>query len=498
VKAVVLREVGGDLALEEWEEPSGVVVEVRAAGVNFADVLIRRGLYPQMPELPYVLVAELAGELEDGSRVTVVHRVPCGTCERCRAGHQSTCGEFQAVRIEPGGFAEYLRASHCVPLPAELDPLDGIWVDSLACVLRARERVPRGRVLVVGCGAVGLLWIQALLARGDEVVAADLSDDRLAHARELGADARDRGRQLVGRARQIDRDEAGVEALDRVRRHAIRQRLALAELGEQPAALTAEDRDEDLEREPIRRVDRGAREADHEVGLRAIEIAIDLAIARAAIVELERRDRDVGRCARGARRPRQLAEPCGDLGDDVVELDVADDRERHAGHRIARAVERGELAARHRVDRGRRAEHVAAVGVRAVQRLAEQPERGLARARGLRLLLVEQQPALARELGGRQRGREHAIREQREPGAPRSREPLGRHPEAVAPRDARQAAAEPIDLVGDRLAVALAAAAGQQAREQGRGAGVRRVLEPLAAAPHRAHRDDRHRRIAAH
>ena len=68
MNAVVLREVGGDLALEKWEEPSGVVLEVRGAGVNFADVLIRRGLYPQMPELPYVLGNEVAGEL-DGRRV---------------------------------------------------------------------------------------------------------------------------------------------------------------------------------------------------------------------------------------------------------------------------------------------------------------------------------------------------------------------------------------------------------------------------------------------
>ena len=73
VKAVVLREVGGDLALEEWDEPSGVVVDVRAAGVNFADVLIRRGLYPQMPELPYVLGNEVAGEL-DGRRVAAFAR----------------------------------------------------------------------------------------------------------------------------------------------------------------------------------------------------------------------------------------------------------------------------------------------------------------------------------------------------------------------------------------------------------------------------------------
>ena len=76
VKAVVLREVDGALALEDVPEPTGPhVVEVRAAGVNYADVLIRRGLYPQMPELPFVPGNEVAGLL-DGRRVVAF---PLGT-----------------------------------------------------------------------------------------------------------------------------------------------------------------------------------------------------------------------------------------------------------------------------------------------------------------------------------------------------------------------------------------------------------------------------------
>ena len=43
-------------------------MEIRAVGVNFADVLVRLGRYPQMPELPTVLGSEIAGEL-DGNRV---------------------------------------------------------------------------------------------------------------------------------------------------------------------------------------------------------------------------------------------------------------------------------------------------------------------------------------------------------------------------------------------------------------------------------------------
>jgi threonine dehydrogenase-like Zn-dependent dehydrogenase len=60
-------------------------------------------------------------------------------------------------------------------------------VEPLACVLRAAEQVPRGRVLVVGCGSVGLLFVQVLLRRGEEVTAMDPRPDRLARALELGA-----------------------------------------------------------------------------------------------------------------------------------------------------------------------------------------------------------------------------------------------------------------------------------------------------------------------
>ena len=97
-----------------------------------------------------VLGHEIVGELEDGTRVTVLHRVPCGRCGQCLAGHESTCAEFGNVRIAPGGFAERLRATHHVSLPDQIEELDGIWVEPLACVLRAAELVPRGRVLVVG------------------------------------------------------------------------------------------------------------------------------------------------------------------------------------------------------------------------------------------------------------------------------------------------------------------------------------------------------------
>ena len=183
MRAVVL-DADGLPELVELPAPSGPGLHVRvlACGLCGSDVEKLGRAAPGS-----VLGHEVAGVLENGARVTVMHRVPCGTCERCLAGHQSTCGEFRELRIAPGGFAEELRATHCVPLPDALGELDGVWVEPLACVLRAAESVPRGRVLVVGCGAIGQLWIQVLRRRGDEVVALDPRADRRAHAHLLGA-----------------------------------------------------------------------------------------------------------------------------------------------------------------------------------------------------------------------------------------------------------------------------------------------------------------------
>jgi threonine dehydrogenase-like Zn-dependent dehydrogenase len=187
VRAVAL-DPDGLPELVELPEPSGpgLLVRVLACGLCGSDVEKLGRAAPGT-----VLGHEVDGRLENGARVTVMHRVPCGTCERCLAGHQSTCGEFRELRIAPGGFAGSLRATHCVPLPDTLEELGGVWVEPLACVMRAADSVPRGRVLVVGCGAIGQLWIQVLRRRGDDVVAVDPRADRLAHAHMLGADVDD-------------------------------------------------------------------------------------------------------------------------------------------------------------------------------------------------------------------------------------------------------------------------------------------------------------------
>ena len=168
MRAVVI-DVAGRPELAELPEPNGdgELVRVLACGLCGTDVQkIGRAAAGT------VLGHEVVAKRDNGGRVVLVHHLPCGECERCRAGHESTCERFSAATIVPGGFAERVRARGTIELPDGIPDDVGTLAEPLACVLRALERVPRGRVLVVGCGFAGLLFVQALVRRGDDVLAA--------------------------------------------------------------------------------------------------------------------------------------------------------------------------------------------------------------------------------------------------------------------------------------------------------------------------------------
>ena len=129
-----------------------------------------------------VLGHEVVARRADGARVALVHHRPCGACERCLAGHESTCESFGAPTIVPGGFADEVARADGIELPRAVSDAVGTYVEPLACVLRGAERVPRGRVLVVGQGFVGRLFAGVLRRRGDDVFATDVRPDRAGRA----------------------------------------------------------------------------------------------------------------------------------------------------------------------------------------------------------------------------------------------------------------------------------------------------------------------------
>ena len=177
MKAVVLEATGGPekLVVRELPEPEAsdgtAIVEVRAAGINFADVLIRLGRYPQMPELPAILGSEIAGEL-DGNRV------------------------MGLVRREGGGYAEKVAVDRrwLLPLPANASFAEGAafpmafltaWIP-----LSELVRIAFGaRVLITAAaGAVGTAAVQIVRALNGQPIAAVGSVEKLELPRSLGAD----------------------------------------------------------------------------------------------------------------------------------------------------------------------------------------------------------------------------------------------------------------------------------------------------------------------
>jgi NADPH2:quinone reductase len=171
MKAVVLREVGGPLALEDVPDARGKnVVDVRAAGVNFADILMRRGMYPQMPELPYVLGNEVAGDL-DGKRVLALSRGAGGYAERVEIDPQWTFPLPDNASYAAG--ASFLTTYLTAYIP-----------------LTQQTRVGVGSTVLVhaGSGGVGSASIQIAKRLGARVIATASSDEKRAIARDAGAD----------------------------------------------------------------------------------------------------------------------------------------------------------------------------------------------------------------------------------------------------------------------------------------------------------------------
>lgn len=174
MKAAVLSAVDGPVDLRDVADPvpqeGEALVRVRAAGINFLDILIRRGRYPQMPELPAVLGYELSGELEDGTRVMAL--------------------------ITTGAYAELASVprSALVPMPDGASFAEGagfILTFLTAYVpLTCQVRLIEGQTVLVhaAAGGVGTAAIQVARALGARVVAAVGSPEKLQLCRELGAE----------------------------------------------------------------------------------------------------------------------------------------------------------------------------------------------------------------------------------------------------------------------------------------------------------------------
>ena len=156
---------------------SGVVIDVRAAGVSFPDLLQSRGLYQLKPELPFVPGGEVAG--------TVV-----------AATDGFSPGDRVAAMTILGGFAERAVApvALCFRLPDALDFAEGAALvlnyHTALFALQTRGRLAAGETVLVhgAAGGIGTAALQVARALGARTIAVVSSDEKERIARDAGAD----------------------------------------------------------------------------------------------------------------------------------------------------------------------------------------------------------------------------------------------------------------------------------------------------------------------
>ncbi|TNY37793.1 NAD(P)H-quinone oxidoreductase [Thermomonospora catenispora] len=186
MRAIAIREPGGPEALEWIEAPDPkpgageVVLEVAAAGVNRADVMQRRGLYPPPPGAPPYPGLEAAGRIVEVGADVTSWRV----------------GDEACALLAGGGYAERVAvpAGQLLPIPRGLTTVEAAALPEVACtvwsnVFALAGLAPGETLLVHGGGSgIGTMAIQLAKARGARVACTVGSAEKAERCRALGAD----------------------------------------------------------------------------------------------------------------------------------------------------------------------------------------------------------------------------------------------------------------------------------------------------------------------
>lgn len=180
-----------------------VKIKVAACGICGSELESYKNKSPRRPP-PLVMGHEFCGTIaatgadvsdwQVGAKIVSNSLVPCGKCVRCDRGDTHLCEHRQIFGMHrPGAFAEYVNVpARClIPWPDNVPAEAAALAEPMANgvhVVRVSKHLPAEVVLVIGAGPIGLFCQQAMqVLRGSKVYVADLSPERLAVAKKLGA-----------------------------------------------------------------------------------------------------------------------------------------------------------------------------------------------------------------------------------------------------------------------------------------------------------------------
>jgi propanol-preferring alcohol dehydrogenase len=209
-RAAVVPAFGETLRLERVARPElaqgQIRVKVEASGLCHTDIHAAHGDWPVKPSPPFIPGHEGVGRVvELGPGVTEVQlgdRVAmpwlgyaCGTCDYCISGRETLCESQENMGYSiDGGFGEEAVAfgRYVVKVPEGIDPFDAAPLTCAGVTTYKAVKVAGTRssdlVAVFGVGGLGHLAIQYAAIAGGRVIAVDLTDEKLALARDLGAE----------------------------------------------------------------------------------------------------------------------------------------------------------------------------------------------------------------------------------------------------------------------------------------------------------------------
>ncbi len=210
MKAAIVQAFDKPLRIEEVLTPTPeagqVIVQIEASGLCHTDIHAAHGDWPVKPALPFIPGHEGVGIVtETGAGVTRVKAgdrvaIPwlgraCGTCEYCTSGWETLCEQQLNTGYSiDGSYAEYARAyaDYVGSVPPGLDPFAAAPLTCAGVTTYKAVKISGARssdlVAIFGVGGLGHMAIQYAKIAGSTVVAVDLLDDKLAMAREVGAD----------------------------------------------------------------------------------------------------------------------------------------------------------------------------------------------------------------------------------------------------------------------------------------------------------------------
>lgn len=206
MKAILIP-APADLRVVDIEKPevkSGeVLLKIKYVGFCGSDLNTFLGRNP-MVKLPVIPGHEVGATIEAVGTdvpagfmadmpVTVNPYTNCGTCAACRNGRVNACEHNETFGVQRNGaMSEYLSLPWQKVIPADgISPRDCALIEPMSVGFHA---VSRGQitdidtVLVIGCGMIGIGAIVRAALRGATVIAVDLDDDKLALAKQIGAD----------------------------------------------------------------------------------------------------------------------------------------------------------------------------------------------------------------------------------------------------------------------------------------------------------------------